>query len=190
MNTIRQVVKDILYVSKLTGIKNKKLLISISIILSQLTAGIDLLLIATFASIIANQFTNIELLNNLLIFFIEYKIVVLFVVIIRYLVYYAQFVILKKIEFDVLLSLRNYMFGKILEQKNYSTSDTYYYLNTLCGHISFFYSNFADFLNYFMQAFAYLLYLLIADVQLITFFGIILGALSVEFIITGIKGVL
>lgn len=172
MSTFRNVIKDILYVSKLTGTKNKKLLITTSIILSQLTAGVDLLLIAIFSSIIADQFTNIEFLNSLLNFFIENKILVLIIVISRYLINYFQFAILKKIELDVLLSLRNYMFRKILEQKNYSTSDSYYYIQTLCGHISFFYSSFAEFLNYFLQAIAYLLYLIIADQQLITFFGI------------------
>ena len=97
MNTFRDVIKDILYVSKLTGTKNKKLLITTSIILSQLTAGVDLLLIAIFASIIADQFTNIEFLNNLLNFFIENKILVLIIFITRYLINYFQFTILKKI---------------------------------------------------------------------------------------------
>ena len=172
MDNIQKIIKDILYVSKLTGTKNKKLLIFTSIVLSQLTVAVDLLLIAVFASLIADQFTNIELLNNILVFFIEFKIIVLFIVVARYLINYLQFIILKKIELDVLLSLRNYMFGKVLEQKNYSTSDSYYYINTLCGHISFFYSNFAEFLNYLLQAIAYLIYLIFADLEMITFFGI------------------
>ena len=73
MDNIQKIIKDILYVSKLTGTKNKKLLIFTSIVLSQLTVAVDLLLIAVFASLIADQFTNIELLNNILVFFIEFK---------------------------------------------------------------------------------------------------------------------
>ena len=51
MKNIVQVVKDILYVSKLTNTKNKKFLIAASIVLSQLTAGTDLMLIGIFRTI-------------------------------------------------------------------------------------------------------------------------------------------
>ena len=51
MNKLKDVIKDILYVSKLTGIKNKKIIIASSIILSQLTAVTDLALIAVFAAV-------------------------------------------------------------------------------------------------------------------------------------------
>ena len=117
MKNIVQVVKDILYVSKLTNTKNKKFLIAASIVLSQLTAGTDLMLIGIFAAIIADQFTNVETLNILLEFFINNKILIVLTVLFRYLVNYLQFAILKKMEIDVLVGLKNYMFDKILEQK-------------------------------------------------------------------------
>lgn len=171
MKNLKDVISDILYVSRLTGTKNKKLLIFLSILLSQLTAGSDLLLIAIFAAVIADQLTNIEVFNSFLNFVIDYKVTVVFIVIARYLVNYLQYAILKKIELDVLISLKNHMFRKILEQKNYSTADSYYYINTLCGHISYFYSSFAESLNFFLQSIAYIAYLLIADIQLISLFG-------------------
>ena len=68
MKKIKKVIDDILYVSRVTQTKNKKIFISSSIILSQVTAGTDLLLIGVFASIIANQYTNIEYLNVVLNF--------------------------------------------------------------------------------------------------------------------------
>ena len=179
MKNIVQVVKDILYVSKLTNTKNKKFLIAASIVLSQLTAGTDLMLIGIFAAIIADQFTNVETLNILLEFFINNKILIVLTVLFRYLVNYLQFAILKKMEIDVLVGLKNYMFDKILEQKNYSTSDTYYYLNTLSVHISFFYSNFTYFINHALQSGAYMAYLLIADTTLIGYFGVGVLVLSV-----------
>ena len=172
METIKKIYKDILYVSKLTKIKNKKLLIFFSILLSQLTAGTDLLLIGVFAAIIANQFTNIEILNSVLDLFIENKILIVAGVFFRYFVNYLQFSLLKRLEIDVIVSLKEYMFNKILEQKNYSTADTFYYLNTLSVHISFFYSNFAQFVIHLLQSGAYIAYLLIADVTLISYFGI------------------
>jgi len=172
MNKLKIIFNDVFYVSKLTKTKNKKILIFISILLSQLSAGIDLFLIATFASIVANQFTNIEALNNVLNVIDQNRILVVVLVIFRYVVAYFQAIILKKIELSVTISLRTYLFSKVLEQKNFSTSDSYYYINNLSGHIAFFYSHFAEFLNYLLQAVAYTAYLIIADIELISFFGV------------------
>lgn len=171
MNKLKDVLKDILYVSKLT-VKNKKIIIAISIILSQLTAATDLALIAVFAAVIAKQYTNIESVNMILNYFIEFKVLIVFLVITKYVISYFQFAILKKIELNVLVNLRSYMFKKVLEQRNHSNSDSYYYINTLCAHVAFFYSGFANLLNYFLQGLAYSIYLLFADIQLISFFGI------------------
>ncbi len=179
MGKIKKVLDDIIYVSRITQTKNKKILIGSSIILSQATAGTDLLLIGIFASIVANQFTNLEYLNLILDFFIENKILIIFIIIFRYFINYLQFIILKKIEIDVIVNLKTYMFSKILEQKNYSRSDTYYYLNTLSTHIAFFYSNFAQFLNSLLQSTAYIAYLLLADTSLVSYFA--LGTLLLAF---------
>ena len=46
-------------------------------------------------------------------------------------------------------------------------------------HISFFYSNFAQFLNSSLQSVAYITYLLIADITLVTYFGV--GVLLLSF---------
>ena len=162
MKNFLVVIKDILYVSRLTNTKNKKILIFISVVLSQLTAGTDLLLIGIFASVIADQFTNVESLNNFLNFVNLNKFIIIVLVGFRYLVNYAQASILKKIELDVLVNLRTYIFKKILKEKNYSRSDSFYYINTLCGHISFFYSSFAQLINHLLQAFAYGFYLVIS----------------------------
>ena len=179
MKNFKDIVNDILYVSKLTKTKNKKVLILASILLSQFSAGIDLFLIATFASIIASQNTNIDLLNIVLEVIDENRFLIIFLVFFRYLVAYTQAIILKKkIELSVTVNLRTYLFSKMLEQKNFSTADSYYYINTLSAHIAFFYSNFAQFLNFTLQAGAYTIYLIISDIELIRFFAlglIILG---------------
>ena len=172
MNKLFVIIKDILYVSKLTKTKKKKILITNSILLSQLTAGTDLLLIGVFASIIANQYTNLATLNEILNFFNNNRAYVMLIIIFRYLLNYYQFSILKKIEIDVTVNIKSYMFDKVLDQKNFSRSDTYYFIDTLAVHIAFFYSNFAALLNYSLQTIAYITYLVISDISLITFFGI------------------
>ena len=179
MNKLFTIFKDILYVSKLTKTKNKKILILLSIVFSQLTAGTDLMLIGIFASIIANQFTNVKLLNDFLVFFNENRVFIVILIFIRYLINYFQFSILKKIEVDVITNIKTYMFEKVLQQKNYSRSDTYYFIDTLSTHISFFYSNFALLLNSFLQTIAYVFYLIVSDASLVTYFG--LGVLLLSY---------
>ena len=117
MNKINNLVKDILYISKLTKTKNKKVLIITSISLSQVSAGVDLLLIATFASTVASQLTNVEIINSFLQIIDNYRILIVLLVILRYTVTYLQSAILKKIEFSATVSLRVYLFSKVLEQK-------------------------------------------------------------------------
>ena len=104
---MKKVITDILYVSKLTKIKNKKVLILFSVLLSQLTAATDLALIAVFASIIADQFTNIEYINLFLEFFIKYKFLIVLTVMMRYLINYLQFSLLKNLEYSVTVSLKS-----------------------------------------------------------------------------------
>ena len=72
--------------------------------------------------------------------------------------------ILKNIEINVNKNLKIHI-EELLEQKNYSTADSYFYLNILTTHISFFYSSFANFLNSFLQIIVYLIYLIIADTR-------------------------
>ena len=113
---MRKVINDIFYVSKLTGIKNKKLLIIFSILLSQLTAATDLALIAVFAAIIADQLTNIEIINLILEFFISNKFLIGLLVLLRYLISYLQFSIMKQLELAVTVSLK-----RLYVQKNSGT---------------------------------------------------------------------
>ena len=175
MNRVKQVIDDIFYVSKLTKIKNKKLLIISSVILSQLSAGTDLLLIGIFAAVITNQFTNVDVLNLILEFFLDYKYLIALTVLLKYSLTYFQYIIMRNLEISVTVSLKEYMFNKVLEQKNYSKADTFYFINTLATHIAFFYSNFAMFMNHSLQAAAYFVYLMIADLSVISFF--LLGTL-------------
>ena len=66
MNQIRDIVRDVKFISRVTQTKNKSILIILSVILSQLTAYTDIAIIAIFSALIADQFTNIGILNNIL----------------------------------------------------------------------------------------------------------------------------
>ena len=68
-----------------------------------------------------------------------------------------------------------YLVNEVFEKRNYSVADAYFYINILSGHVSFFYSNVAGFLNSLLQIVAYSIYLFLSDSSTILTFG--LGAL-------------
>jgi len=161
-----------LYVSKITKTKNKKVLILISVFLSQLTAYTDIALISIFSAIVVSQYSGLLILDLFLEFVVRNKIFLLLLVFLRFFFMYNQQMILKKIELSVGRNLRVYILSEIFDKRNYSVADSYFYINILSGHISFFYSNFANFLNSLLQILAYTAYLLLTDVQTVTYFGL------------------
>ena len=46
------------------------------------------------------------------------------------------------------------------KEKNFSTSDAFFYTNQITMHVSYFYSSLTNFLNFLIQAIVYFLYLL------------------------------
>ena len=172
MKNWKIVISDILYVSKLTRTQNKKILIFTSVLLSQLSVFTDVALIATFAVIIVKQYTNIELVNVFLELIIQNKFLIILIVILRFVFNYSQNIILKRIEENTSKNLKVYLLDEIFEKRNYSIADSYYYINVLSGHISFFYSSFASFLNSFFQIIAYSIYLLISNSKIVIIFFI------------------
>jgi len=168
----KKISTDVLYVSKITKTKNKKILILISVILSQLTAFTDIALISIFAAIVVDQFSGFYLVDIFLEFIVQNRITLLILVVLRFIFLYNQQMILKKIELSVSKNLRIYILSEIFDKRNYSVADSYFYINILSGHISFFYSNFANFLNSLLQIIAYSIYLILTDVQTVTLFGI------------------
>ena len=172
MSQFKIILKDILYVSKITGTKNKKVLIFISIFLSQLTAVIDVAIISIFSLFVVGQKSNIYYIDLALEFILENKYFLIVFVICRFLFMYFQRIILMKIELDVNKNLKIYILKEIFYQKNYSVADSYFYLNTLSTHISFFYSSFASMTNSFLQIIAYSFYLVLTDIKTVSLFAI------------------
>ena len=163
MSNFRKVISDVLYVSKITRVGNKKLLVISVALLAQLTAVSDIAIIAIFASIIADQFTNIELINELILFILDFPILIAIMVVLRFIFLYFQQILIKNLEFNVNLNLKTYLLNEVFEKRNYSVADTYFYVNTLSGHIAYFYSSFSGFLTSLLQIFIYSSYLLVVD---------------------------
>ena len=172
MSKYKQILRDILHVSKVTKTRNKKILIIFSVALSQLTALTDVLIISMFAYIISGEIVNNEYIDNFIITVFEISFSLPLLVVARFIFMFYQAIILKKIELSVSKNLRVYILNQVVDKRNYSMADTFFYVNTLSTHISFFYSSFASLLNSGLQIIAYSTYLIITDLEAVTVFGV------------------
>ena len=140
-----------------------------SVFLTQLIAFSDIGIILFFTTIFSDITVLPEELNYFNFLF-EIKILLPVIIAFRYYIQYIQSVVIKKLEQSVQMNLKNYILSQVFENRNFSTADTYYYVNTLAPHISFFYTSIANFLNFFLQAIAFTIYLFITEPRTITAF--------------------
>tara|TARA_B100000029_G_scaffold435686_1_gene449839 strand:- start:2225 stop:3841 length:1617 start_codon:yes stop_codon:yes gene_type:complete len=181
---IKEIIRDILYVSKVTGVTNKKLIIFLVVILSQVTAFSDVLLIVIFAAIITESVSD-NFFTFVIEFFLDYKILLPFVVLVRFYVTYLLQMTMKKLEMTVTRNIKVHLLSEVFEKRNYSVADAYFYINTLSGHVAFFYSNLTSFLNSILQVSAFVLYLSVSDSEIfrILLIGIIILFYPVRYLI-------
>ena len=172
MSKYKKIINDILYVSKITKTKNKKISIIFSVIFSQLTALTDVLVISIFAFVISGEKVGINLIDNIVFYIQERSFFLPLIVIFRFIIMFAQNIILKNIELSVSKNLRTYILSEIIDKRNYSMADTFFYVNTLSTHISFFYSSVASLINSALQIIAYGSYLLLSNGEAVGLFSI------------------
>jgi len=176
---VKQIIQDVIYISKITKTKNKKILTLISVFLSQLSALTDIFIIAIFSVLIAEQYTSINFVNNILDFFVKNKLMIIVLVSFRYVFQYLQKTILYRIELSVNKNLKIHILKEIFDKRNYSVSDSYYFINVISMHVSYFFSSFASFLNNVLQILIYTTYLVITDLNTVFVFGV--GVLFLAF---------
>ena len=172
MKQVKQIIQDVIYISKITKTKNKKILTIISVVLSQITALTDISIIAIFSVLIAEQYTSLGFVNNILDFFVENKIMIIVLVSFRYIFQYLQKTILYRIELSVNKNLKIHILKEIFDKRNYSVADSYYFINVISMHVSYFFSSFASFLNNILQIVVYTAYLVVADINTVFVFGV------------------
>lgn len=178
MERLKKFYKDVIYVSRITKTGNKKIIIFIAVVLSQLTAATDIGIIIFFAAILTGSFDESNIFAPLTQLVLDYKFILPVMVVLRFVFIYAQSMSLKNLELNVQRNLKVFLLDDVFDKRNYSVADAYFYINVLAGHISFFYSNLTGFINNSLQTVAYLTYLIIADSRVIFTFG--LGALALS----------
>ena len=166
---LKNTISDILYVSKITQTKNKKLVIIFSVVLSQMIAYSDIAIIMFFTSLFSETNLLPETLSRYEYLF-DLKLILPTIILFRYYFQYLQSIILKKLEFDIQKNLKLYLLNEVFENRNFSTADTFFYVNTLSVHISYFYTSISNFLNYVLQTLAFTLYLFATEPSTISAF--------------------
>ena len=185
LNKLKKFFKDTLYVSRVTKTNNKKFLILIAVILSQLAAISDILIILFFTFLISKNISTNYVLEPYLEILFSFSIILPILIFLRYIFNYFQIMILKNLELNVQKNLKVHLLNEIFNKRNYSVADAYYYINNLTTHISFFYSSIAGFLNHLLQIFAFSLYLIFTNPNIIFSFlsGVILLSYPILFLL-------
>ena len=113
---IKVVIRDTLFVSKVTKTDKKKITILYSVFLSQLIAFSDILIILLFTKLFSNTNVLPEILEAFEILF-EIKILLPLTIVLRYFIQYLQSIVLKKLEYSVQANLKIYMLEEIFKNR-------------------------------------------------------------------------
>lgn len=188
-NQILKVLNDVLYVSKQTGIDNKKIIIFLAILSANLTALLDIIIILTFTLFFTGKFdsfNSIELIIN----FIGSNILILpIVIILRFISKLFQTYLIKSLEVSVEKNLKVLVMKQIFNQKDFTTADAYFYINQITTHVSFFYSSLTNLINFLIQSLVYFLYLFISNPPILAafFVGVVILIVPIKKLVINSK---
>ena len=164
--------KDLIFVSRVTNTKNKKIRILFSVIASNLVVLFDLLIIIIFSYILEETTNKTGLVNQLLELFSENKILLPVIVILRFVFVYVDRMNLEVLKLNVQENLRTYFIKEVSDKGNYSVSDAFFYVNTLSVHVSTFYGSLASVISFLAQIIVFVVYLVFSNTDVIGIFGL------------------
>ena len=160
---------DILRISKLIPVRNKKLRIFYSVVLSNLVVFFDLLIIYFFTSFF--EVVNVPPVLNLDLL-IEVEILLPFFIIGRFLIIYLDTMNIHSLRLNIEENLRIDLLKEVFLRGNLSIADSYFYLNTLSQHISQFYQTFSMLISSLVKVVAFSLFLIFTESEVLIYFGI------------------
>ena len=173
------IAKDVLYISRITKVTNKKIRLLLSVALSNITVFTDILIILVFANILSgdgSQNSNYYIFIKLII---DNIILLPIIVIFRTLIVLAEKVNIHSLQLQIEKNLKLHILNEIYKKGNYSIADATFYINTLSGHLSYFYGALAGMANNVIQIIVYSSFLIYADSETISIF--VLGGLVLFF---------
>ncbi len=172
----KNIIRDVVFVSQLTGVNKKKIRILVSVLLANLTVFFDILVILVFANLIDK--TNVN--EAFYVKFILDNIFLLpVIVVLRFVFVYVERINIQSLQLKVEESLRTHLMNEVFDKSNYSVADAYFYVNELSRHVSYFYGALASSLNYAFQIVIYSIFLLTTSLDVVTYF--LIGSLILFF---------
>lgn len=178
MTLFKEIVRDVLFISRVTNVTKKKITLTAVIIMSQITAFSDVAVIVLFSTIFTGDAGD-GIIGEVVKALLSYKFIIPVIVVIRFYITYLQSMTMKKLEMTVTKNLKVNLLEEVFDKRNYSVSDAYFYLNTLSGHVAFFYSSLVGFVNSTLQSLAYVFFLTVADSEV---FLILIGGVALLFL--------
>jgi ABC-type bacteriocin/lantibiotic exporter with double-glycine peptidase domain len=163
LNSYKEIISKIFYVSRISKTTNKKLATIIVVLLANVSAFLDILIIISIAINFSDNISQNNFILNYLDIYQSNKFLLIVIVVLRFLTLLFQKIYTKKIELIVDNDIKNHLVSEVFEKNNFSISDSLFFVNILSQHISFFYSSFINFLVIFTQAIAYSVYLLLTN---------------------------
>ena len=144
IRNLKSLFKDIIYISRLSKVQNKKARILLSIFLANLTVGFDLLIIVVFSRILSD---NSNSQNIYLDFFLNNLYLLPFVIVFRFISIYIEKTNIQLLVLELMESLKEYIIREVYKKGNFSVADASFYSTTLSEHIASFYGHLAQVLN-------------------------------------------
>ncbi len=176
MTKLKQIISDIVFVSRLTNVNKKKIRIFLSVLLANCTVVFDILVILVFANIIENRGLD----GRFYVDFIINNIYLLpLIVVLRFLFIFIERINIQSLQLQVEENLRSHLMKEVFDKNNYSVADAYFYINELSRNVSYFYGSIASSLNYLFQIIVYSAYLLFTSLNIVIYF--LIGAVVLFF---------
>ncbi len=172
MEKFKKISSDVLYISRVTKVTKKKIRLLLSVVLSNLTVLMDVLLILVFANLIAGDGTEDSIYYLFISFIVENLFLLPVLVVVRTFVVLLEKVNIHSLQLAVERNLKQHVLTEVYKKGNYSIADATFYTNTLSGHMSYFYGALAGMLNNIIQILVYSSFLIYTDFQTISVFAI------------------
>ena len=175
----KEIVSKVFYVSRLSKSTNKKIATFNVVLLANISAFLDIVIILTIADIFSDNLSKNKFIIDYLNFYNSNKHILIIVIFLRFSTLLFQKIYTKKIELIVDNDIKNHLVEEVFEKNNFSISDSLFFVNVLSQHISFFYSSFINFLVISTQSAAYMLYLLLTNPEFLGYMFLLLLFLNV-----------
>ena len=156
MLKFKKILDDVIFVSKLTNVKNKKIRILFSVVLANLTVLIDILVILIFSNFFSD---GLSFDNSIINFFIDKVSLLPLIIVLRFGIVLLDRLNLKSLQLKVSESLKSFFIKETFEKSNFTISDASYFLNQLTDHISYFYGATSVVISSLLQMVVYITFL-------------------------------